>query len=177
MKCFVRHLSALLAFVMVTAYAATPGEVPQPELVAALNLQHGVALRGYDPVAYFIEAKPIAGNPAISYQWQGATWLFATPEHREAFKADPARYAPQFGGYCAFAVAQGTTADGDPYQWAIVDGKLYVNNNATAKKLWDQNRPANIAAGDRNWPLIPKRAPAIGEHSAAGAQTAPATPR
>jgi len=173
----VRLLSALFVFVMATAYGVTPGNGSQTEVVAALNLQHGVALRGYDPVAYVTEAKPIAGNPAISYQWQGATWLFATQKHREAFKADPARYAPQFGGYCAFAVAQGTTADGDPHQWAIVDGKLYVNNNAIAKKLWDQNRPANIAAGDRNWPLIPKRALTIGEHSTVGAQSAPATPR
>lgn len=176
MKCIVRHISALLMFVMVTAYAATPGKVSQTEVVDALNLQHGVALKGYDPVAYFTEAEPIAGNPAISYHWQGATWLFSTQEHREAFKADPARYAPQFGGYCAFAVAQGTTAEGDPHQWAIIDSKLYVNNNAIAKKLWDQNRPANIVAGNRNWPLIPKRALTIGERPTAGAQTpTPAT--
>src|SRR5882762_4534447 len=62
--------------------------------------------------------------------------------------------------YCAFAVSRGTTADADPHQWAVVDGKLYVNNNAFAKKLWDQDRPGNIVAGDANWPLIPKRPPA-----------------
>jgi len=173
-KYTVRHASALLVSVMITACAGTPGKVSQTDPVDELNLRHGVALKGYDPVAYFAEAEPAAGDPAISYQWQGATWLFTTQEHRKAFIADPARYAPQFGGYCAFAVAQGTTADGDPHQWAIVDSKLYVNNNAIAKKLWDQNRPANIVAGDTNWPLIPKRALATGERSTAGSQTAPA---
>jgi hypothetical protein len=174
MRYTARHLSALLLSVMLTACAGTPGKVSQTNPVDELNLQHGVAVKGYDPVAYFAEAEPTPGNPAISYQWQGANWLFSTPEHRAAFMADPAHYAPQFGGYCAFAVAQGTTADGDPHQWAIVDGKLYVNNNAIAKKLWEQNRPANIVAGDTNWPLIPKRALAAGERSTTGSQTAPA---
>jgi YHS domain-containing protein len=139
------------------ACAATPGKVSQTRPVTELNLRQGVALKGYDPIAYFVDKMPTVGNPAISYQWQGATWLFATDEHREAFKADPAQYAPQYGGYCAFAVSRGTTADADPNQWAIVDGKLYVNNNAFAKTLWDQDRPGNIVAGDTNWPLIPKQ--------------------
>jgi len=165
----------LVLSVMVTACAGTPGKVSQTEPVDQLNLRHGVALKGYDPVAYFADAQPAAGNPAINYQWQGATWLFSTPEHRTAFMADPSRYAPQFGGYCAFAVAQGTTADGDPHQWAIVGDKLYVNNNAVAKKLWDQNRPANIAAGDTNWPLIPKRPGSTAERSTATSQPTPAT--
>jgi hypothetical protein len=172
MRYTARYLLALLVSVMITACAGTPGKVSQTNPVDALNLQHGVALKGYDPVAYFAEGGPTTGNPAISYQWQGAKWLFSTPEHRAAFMGDPAHYAPQFGGYCAFAVAQGTTADGDPHQWAIVDGKLYVNNNAIAKKLWEQNRPANIVAGDTNWPLIPKRALAAGERSTTGSQTA-----
>jgi YHS domain-containing protein len=174
-KYTVRHILALLVCVMVIACAGTPGKVSQTEPVDGLNVQHGVALKGYDPVAYFAEAEPAAGNPAISYQWQGATWLFSTPEHRTAFMADPAQYAPQFGGYCAFAVSRGTTADGDPHQWAIVGGKLYVNNNAIAKKLWDQDRPTNIVAGDTNWPLIPKRPLATEERSTAVSQTAPAT--
>lgn len=146
----------MFVVLVVAACAATPGKVSQTKAVESLNLRHGVALRGYDPVAYFAEGAPAVGNPAISYQWQGANWLFSTPTHREAFVADPAHYAPQYGGYCAFAVSRGTTADADPNQWAIVEGKLYVNNNAFAKKLWDQDRPANIEAGDLNWPLIPK---------------------
>jgi YHS domain-containing protein len=167
MRYTVRHLSALLVSAMIAACAATPDKVSPTEPVDELNLQHGVAVKGYDPVAYFAEAQPVLGDPAISYQWKGATWLFSTQEHRKAFLADPAHYAPQFGGYCAFAVSQGTTADADPHQWAIVDGKLYVNNNVVAKKLWDEDRAANIVAGDTNWPLIPKRPLATGERSGA----------
>jgi len=155
-KYIVRLISAIFAVVMVAACAATLGKVSHTRPVESLNLRQGVALKGYDPVAYFAEGAPAVGDPAISYQWQGATWLFSTVVHREAFVADPAHYAPQYGGFCAFAVSRGTTADADPGQWAIVGGKLYVNNNAFAKKLWEQDRPANIEAGDSNWPLIPK---------------------
>jgi YHS domain-containing protein len=155
-KCIFGLISVIFAVTIVTACAATPGKVSQIKAVESLNLLHGVALKGYDPVAYFAEEAPAVGDPAISYQWRGATWVFSTAAHREAFVADPAHYAPQYGGYCAFAVSRGTTADADPGQWAIVEGKLYVNNNAFAKKLWNQDRPANIEAGDLNWPLIPK---------------------
>jgi YHS domain-containing protein len=172
-KYTMRQILTLFAFLIVAGCAATPGKVAQTQPVDELNLQHGTALKGYDPVAYFAAGQPAPGNVANSYQWQGATWLFSTPEHRAAFIADPAHYAPQFGGYCAFAVSRGTTADADPHQWAVVDGKLYVNNNAFAKKLWDQDRPANIVAGDANWPLIPKRPLPTGEQPAAVPQTAP----
>lgn len=174
MKYTVRQILALFASLIVAACAATPGKVSQTRPVDELNLQKGVALKGYDAVAYYADGAPAVGDPGIAYQWQGATYLFSTAEHREAFKADPAHYAPQFGGYCAFAVSRGTTADADPHQWAIVDGKLYVNNNAFAKKLWDQDRPGNIVAGDANWPLIPKRPLATGQESTAVSQGAPA---
>ena len=174
MKYTVRQILALFASLIVTACAATPGKVSQTRPVDELNLEKGVALKGYDPVAYYADGGPAVGDPGITYQWQGATYLFSTAEHREAFKADPAHYAPQFGGYCAFAVSRGTTADADPHQWAIVDGKLYVNNNAFARKLWDQDRPGNIVAGDANWPLIPKRPLATGQQSTAVSQSAPA---
>jgi hypothetical protein len=172
-KYTVRLISAIFAVGMVAACAAAPGKVSQTKPVESLNLRQGVALQGYDPVAYFAERAPAVGDPAIGYQWQGATWLFSTPAHREMFVADPARYAPQYGGYCAFAVSRGTTADADPGQWAIVDGKLYVNNNAFAKKLWDQDRPSNIEAGDSNWPLIPKY-PVTSTPASAVPQSAPA---
>ena len=83
------------------------------------------AVGGYDPVAYFTEGKPVAGNSGITHQWKGATWRFASEKNRDLFKAEPAKYAPQYGGYCAWAVSQGYTAKGDPNHWKIVDGKLY----------------------------------------------------
>ncbi len=174
MKYAMRHISALLASVIISACAATPGKVSQTKPVDELNHQQGVALKGYDPVAYFSEGAPAAGDAGISYQWNGATWRFSSREHRAAFMSDPAHYAPQYGGYCAFAVSRGTTADADPDQWAIVDGKLFVNNNAFAKKLWDQDRPGNIMAGDANWPLIPKRPLATGDRMPDVSRTAPA---
>ena len=153
-----RKLAAILASLLVAACAAAgPARMPQARAVDEIDLQRGFALKGYDPIAYFADGGPAAGNVAISYRWRGAVWLFSTEQHRTAFIADPARYAPQFGGYCAFAVSRGTTADGDPLQWAVVDDKLYVNTNAFAMELWDKDRPGNIRAGKRNWPLIPKR--------------------
>lgn len=86
--------------------------------------------------------------------------------------ADPMHYPPQYGGYCAYAVSQGTTAHGDPHQWAIVDQRLFVNNNLLAKKLWDADRSRNVRVGDVNWPLIPK----LGETIHSGSDSAPQTP-
>jgi YHS domain-containing protein len=113
-----------------------------------------LAVSGYDPVAYFTEGKPVEGDRARSHDWQGATWRFATPENLEAFKADPAKYAPQFGGYCAWAVSQGYTASADPQAWKVVDGKLYLNYNLDVKKTWEQDVPGNIAKADANWPTV-----------------------
>ena len=134
MRQIARQAAALLASILVAACAANAGEMPQVRTVDEIDLQQGFALKGYDPVAYFAEGGPAAGNTAIRYQWRGATWLFSTEEHRKAFMADPARYAPQFGGYCAFAVSRGTTADGDPLQWAVVDDKLYVGHGGDVAK-------------------------------------------
>lgn len=114
----------------------------------------GVALDGYDPVAYFTDGKPVAGRPEITREWNGATWRFASAEHRDLFTADPAKYAPQYGGYCAWAVSKGYTADIDPEAWRIVDGKLYLNYDREVQKLWEQDVPGNIRKADANWPRI-----------------------
>ncbi|MGB0694079.1 MAG: YHS domain-containing (seleno)protein [Rhodospirillaceae bacterium] len=112
----------------------------------------GNAIRGYDPVAYFTEGKAVEGSEDLELDWDGATWRFASAENLAAFKADPTKYAPQFGGYCAWAVSQGYTASIDPEAWDIVNGKLYLNYSTGIQKKWQQNRDANIAAGERNWP-------------------------
>lgn len=153
----VRQTTALVACLLATACAVSPDKISHSKPVDEINNRQGLALKGYDPVAYFTDAKPTEGNAAIVYQWRGATYRFATAEHRDAFESNPQRYAPQFGGYCAFAVSQGTTADADPFQWALVDEKLYVNNNAFAAALWNRDRPGHIEAANTNWPLIPKR--------------------
>ncbi len=86
-----------------------------------------VAIKGYDAVAYFRQGAPVKGSPAFKQQWMGATWLFSSAEIRDLFAADPDKYAPRYGGYCAYAVSEGHTASIDPEAWKIVDGKLYLN--------------------------------------------------
>jgi len=112
----------------------------------------GVAIHGYDPVAYFAEGAPHEGSKDHVFEWSGATWRFVSAEHRERFRADPESFAPQYGGYCAYAVSQGATANGDPELWAIVDGKLYLNLDPAIQKRWDADRPDYIQKGDRLWP-------------------------
>lgn len=114
----------------------------------------GVAIRGYDPVAYFTDSQPVKGKSEFSYDWQGATWQFASAENRDSFSSNPEKYAPQYGGYCAWAVKEGATAPIDPQAWKIVDGKLYLNLNPSIQKQWQQDIPGNIAQADTNWPGV-----------------------
>lgn len=114
----------------------------------------GTAIDGTDPVAYFTEGRPVAGSSDTTYEWIGATWRFASAENRDKFKAEPARYAPQYGGYCAWAVAQGYTASTDPEAWKIVDGKLYLNYDKGVQAKWEGDVPGNITAADGNWPKV-----------------------
>lgn len=126
--------------------------------VAAINAEHGVALKGYDPVAYFTLARPILGSIQHTYSWQGVTYQFTSSENLEQFKAAPERYLPQYGGYCSYAMSLNRLADIDPDRWAIVEGKLYLNNNFFAHSLWSVNKSGNIASADKNWAKWPKTA-------------------
>jgi len=116
----------------------------------------GAAIRGYDPVAYFTEQKPVKGSEQFRYSWMGATWLFASAANRDQFAANPAQYAPQFGGYCSYAVSRGHTASIDPEAWRIVDGKLYLNYSKGVQKTWEKDVPGNIQKAHQNWPALHK---------------------
>lgn len=118
---------------------------------------NGVAINGYDPVAYFTIGKPVEGDSAHSLDWNGATWRFSSAETLASFKADPDKYAPKYGGYCAFAVSRGYTASTDPAAWSIVDGSLYLNYSKGVRSRWESDQAANIAAGDNNWPGLRKK--------------------
>jgi len=118
------------------------------------GIMSGVAVGGYDPVAYFTDGKPVPGRADITLQHAGATWRFASAENRAQFAADPAKYAPQYGGHCAWAVAQGYTAKGDPSAWKIIGGKLYLNYNADIQKRWEGQAAANISKADGHWPKL-----------------------
>ena len=115
------------------------------------------AIRGYDPVAYFTDAAPTRGSDQFTASWQGATFHFANAENLNLFKGDPAAYAPQYGGYCAYAVSRGYTATTVPEAWAIVDGKLYLNYSLGIKQRWSGDAPANIRAANSNWPAVLER--------------------
>ena len=117
----------------------------------------GVAIKGYDPVAYFTAAKPVSGKSEFAFEWMGATWRFASAAHRDTFKAAPEKYAPQYGGYCAWAVSEGHTAGIDPAAWKIVNGKLYLNYSLEIQKKWEGDVPGNIAKADINWPKLLQR--------------------
>ena len=113
-----------------------------------------LALRGYDPVSYFTDGAPTPGEIDITAEHQGAIYRFASAEHKAMFEADPAKYAPQYGGYCAFGLAQGYKFDGDPQVWKIVDDKLYLNLSSKVSTIWQQDVPGNIENADAKWQMV-----------------------
>jgi len=114
----------------------------------------GAAIDGTDPVAYFTKGRAVEGSKEFTMKWRGATWRFASAENLAAFKAAPEEYAPQYGGYCAWAVSQGYSAKIDPDAWKIVDGKLYLNYSKGVQQRWQADMAGNIVKGDANWPKV-----------------------
>jgi YHS domain-containing protein len=112
------------------------------------------AIRGYDPVAYFTMNKAVKGQKKLSTTWQGATWHFSSQANLDAFKADPEKYAPQYGGYCAYGVAQGFTPEIDPQAFHVREGKLYLNLSKDVLKRWKEDIPAYVADANKNWPEL-----------------------
>lgn len=113
-----------------------------------------LAIKGYDPVAYFTEGRPILGDALFESEYAGAKYRFVSAANRDRFKQDPLKYVPQYGGYCAYAVSRNYTADTDPLAWRIVDGKLYLNYSRKAQQKWEEDIPGNIRKGDTNWPSL-----------------------
>ncbi|MDC0738830.1 YHS domain-containing (seleno)protein [Cognatishimia sp. SS12] len=138
--------------------AATPALLGASSALAAATpaifTRKGVAINGYDPVAYFTEGTHVKGSADFALTYQGASWHFASAAHRDRFAADPLAYAPQYGGYCAYAVANGYTAKTDPDAWTVHDGKLYLNFNKSIRRRWLKDVPGHIARGDANWPAV-----------------------
>jgi YHS domain-containing protein len=148
-----RVTAILLTVALVVAVAASAAD---RSAVAPVNATNGIALKGYDPVAYFTVGQAMPGRDAYMFPWKGRVYRFASAENRNRFAAEPDKYVPRYGGYCAYAMAIDRIADIDPERWAIVDGKLYLNNNRFAHVLWSVNKDANIAAADGNWAAFPK---------------------
>lgn len=117
----------------------------------------GVAIRGHDPVAYFKEGRPVQGSPEHRAEHKGSVFLFASKANRAAFAAEPDRYAPQYGGFCAFGTAGGYKAATDPAAFSVVNGKLYLNYNRDVQKQWRADVPGFVAKADRQWPTVSRQ--------------------
>ena len=116
--------------------------------------RHGVAIDGYDAVAYFVDGKPVRGLPEFEHSWNGARYRFATAANRDRFATSPESFVPQYGGFCSWAVSRGYTADIDPAAWSIVDGKLYLNYSIRVRRTWEGDAAGNIRKADANWPAL-----------------------
>jgi hypothetical protein len=128
--------------------------LPRAGRAAQVNAEDGIAVRGTDVVAYVTQGRPVAGRAEFAHAWRGATWRFATAAHRDLFAADPGRYAPAYGGFCAYAVSEGYTAPIDPAAWRIVDGRLFLNYDRSVQRRWERDIPGRVARGDANWPRL-----------------------
>ncbi|MEM9716201.1 MAG: YHS domain-containing (seleno)protein [Pseudomonadota bacterium] len=132
------------------AFIAAPAFAMQPMWFA----EAGPAIGGYDPVAYFDENGPVKGDAAFTSEYEGGVFHFASAENKASFDAAPADFAPQYGGYCAYAVSRGYTAPTDPDAWSIHEGKLYLNFNKSVRTLWATQKTKNIEAANENWPAV-----------------------
>ena len=112
------------------------------------------AIRGYDPVAYFSEKKPVLGNEKFKFKHMGVDWYFSSQKNLDLFKSDPGKYMPQYGGYCAFGMAGGYKASVSPEAWTIVGGKLYLNYSKKVQEDWSKDIPGMIKKADQNWPTV-----------------------
>jgi YHS domain-containing protein len=158
---YFRYLTSLASYIAITFLlcVGVPGVAAsdsQTSPIAAVNTTDGIALKGYDPVAYFTVGEPTPGMDQYNYRWKGAVYRFASAENLERFKADPEKYLPQYGGYCAYAMSIDRIADISPNRWAIVGDKLYLNNNLFSQTLWSVDKNGRIASADRNWATFPK---------------------
>ena len=144
-----RTFLALAAAAPALAYAppALAGNAP-------VFAENGIAIRGADPVAYFEGAGPVAGSVTEHVRWRGAVWLFASRENRETFERDPRRFAPRFGGYCAYSLSQGRLEPSDPRAYTLRKGRLYLVSSFKARRTWLDNLDQNIRRAEVHWPSV-----------------------
>lgn len=139
--------------VIVTAFFAVSATVLFAQKSEVFK-SSGKAIRGYDPVAYFTEGKAVKGSEKLSFHWNDADWYFSSTQNLNSFSKDPGKYAPQYGGYCAYGLSEGHKAPTDPDAWTIVDGKLYLNYSKDVRAKWRENENERIAKADANWPQL-----------------------
>ena len=140
---------AVLTMLLAAGFATAP--VAHADTSYNVNL-FGVVIKGYDSVAYFNQGEPVKGNKKFQVAWEGATWRFANAANLETFTSDPEKYAPRYGGYCAYGVATESLYNIDPNAWSIVDGVLYLNKSLSVRELWRKDIPGYIEKANSNWP-------------------------
>lgn len=152
--------AAVVVAIGAAGLPATTTFAYDPTSTAAVNVDASkLALRGYDPVAYFTVGAPSQGSAEFTAEHDGAVYHFANAANRDTFLADPAKYAPAYGGFCAMGAALNKKLDGDPTIWKIVDGRLYLNVHPEAAKKWQEDIPANISKAEKNWAVIKDKTP------------------
>lgn len=147
-----------LAIALAVALMLLHVAAPNPAVAQTYTKKDNLALEGYDAVAYFTDNAAVKGSADFQSDWNGATWQFTSAEHKAAFDAGPEAYAPQYGGYCAWAAARNKLAPGDPEYWTIVDDKLYVNYNMSIQRKWAKDIPGFIEQADAKWPELKSKA-------------------
>lgn len=116
--------------------------------------QDGSAIRGYDAVSYHTLKQPVKGDTQFAFEWKGVNWLFSSQQNRDLFSNNPDKYAPKYGGHCAYAASKGYIAPIDPQAWTVVDDQLYLNYSISVRSLWQKDIPGNIKKADANWPEL-----------------------
>ena len=142
------YFAVIVAVAAVMGYYTLSSNAKIPDYNIDANR---VAIHGYDTVAYFTDGKPLKGKSEFEHVWRDTQWHFASAGNRDLFTANPDRYAPQYGGYCALGLASGEFADADPEAWTIVDGKLYLNNTKDFRVVWRKAPEAHIGNANYNW--------------------------
>lgn len=148
MKRYFVLLSTTICQIMLLSVNAYAGEFFE---------RNNLAIDGYDPVAYFTEMKPVKGSPEFRSDFEGSTFQFVSAAHRDAFAADPPKFAPQYGGFCAYGTAKGQKATIDPAAFTVVRDKLYLNYSETVRSLWLSDIPGYVQKADANWPEVRKQ--------------------
>lgn len=160
MKMKTTRLTPILAVLIGLALSGAIGATIHVNTTSGMTTAGApLAAHGYDPVAFFTQNRAVLGGPAHMAKHDGAAYRFASAANKAKFEADPSKYAPQFGGFCAYGVSVGAKFDGDPRLFKIVDGKLYFNLNSDIQKLWVRDIPGNITKANGNWAKIRDVAP------------------
>lgn len=143
------RISVLIVVLGIAGAMTLRGQTP-----GSINSANGVAIQGYDAVAYHLQQKAVKGSRDLTHVWRGVTWQFESGENRDRFARSPEEFVPEFGGFCAYGVSRGYAVDIDPQAFAIVDGRLYLNYSKRVQATWNQNRAGYIEKARQNWPKV-----------------------